>query len=125
MNDMTNSHIVVQRFAYLEPASVAEAIQMLQEHGPRAKVLAGGTDLIVHMKMERSAPEAVISLGKIAGLDRIAVRDGHLSLGARATIRAMELDERIQAHFPALADACVSFSTTQVQTMGTVGGNLG
>jgi len=125
MNETTNSHIVVQRFAYLEPASVAEAIQMLQEHGPRAKVLAGGTDLIVQMKMERSAPAAVISLGKIAGLDRIAIRDGHLSLGARATIRAMELNERIQAHFPALTDACVSFSTTQVQTMGTVGGNLG
>ena len=125
MNEMTNSHIVYQRFAYLEPVSVAEAVRILQEHGPRAKVLAGGTDLIVHMKMERSAPEVVVSLGKIPGMDRIAIRDGQMSLGARATIRALEQDERIQAHFPALTDACVSFSTTQVQTMGTIGGNLG
>ena len=125
MNEMTNSHVLYHRFAYLEPGSVAEAVQLLQEHGPRAKVLAGGTDLIVHLKMERSAPEALISLGKIPGLDRIAIRDGHLHLGARATIRALELDNRIQAHFPALTDACLSFSTTQVQTMGTVGGNLG
>jgi xanthine dehydrogenase iron-sulfur cluster and FAD-binding subunit A len=125
MNEMTNSHVVYHRFAYLEPESVPEAVQMLQEHGARAKVLAGGTDLIVHLKMERSAPDALISLGKIPGLDRIAIRDGHLHLGARATIRAIEQDERIRAYFSALTDACLNFSTTQVQTMGTVGGNLG
>jgi xanthine dehydrogenase iron-sulfur cluster and FAD-binding subunit A len=125
MNEMTNSHIVFHPFAYLEPASVAEAVQMLQEYGAQAKILAGGTDLIVQLKMDRSAPGALISLGKIPGLDQIATRNGHLHLGARATIRAIEQDERIQAHFAALTDACVSFSTTQVQTMGTVGGNLG
>jgi xanthine dehydrogenase iron-sulfur cluster and FAD-binding subunit A len=125
MNEMTNTHIVFQPFAYLEPVSVAEAVEMLQVHGPHAKLIAGGTDLIVQLKMDRSTPAALISLGKIPGLDRIATRDGHLHVGARATIRAMEQDERIRAHFPALTDACVNFSTTQVQTMGTVGGNLG
>jgi len=125
MNEMTNSHIVYHRFAYLEPTSVAEAVRLLQERGPSAKVVAGGTDLIVHLKMERSAPAALISLSKIPGLDRIAIRDGHLHVGARATIRAIEQDERIRAHYAALTDACLSFSTTQVQTMGTVGGNLG
>lgn len=124
MNEMTNSHILTHRFDYLEPATLQEACALLAEYGPRARVLAGGTDLFVHLKMERSAPEAVIGIGKIPGLDRIAARDGRLHVGARATIHAIENDARIRACYPALVDACASFSTTQVQTMGTVGGNL-
>jgi xanthine dehydrogenase iron-sulfur cluster and FAD-binding subunit A len=125
MNEMTNSHILINQFDYLEPASPEEAITLLAQYGNRARVLAGGTDLLVHMKMERIAPQAVISINRIPGLDRIAVQDGHLHIGARATICAIENDPRVQAHYPALTDACASFSTTQVQTMGTLGGNLG
>jgi carbon-monoxide dehydrogenase medium subunit len=125
MNEMTNSHILINRFDYLEPASLQEAVTLLEQFGKRAKVLAGGTDLLVHMKMERVVPTAVISIGKIPGLDRITLQDGHLHIGALATIRAIEKDPRVLAHYPALTDACASFSTTQVQIMGTVGGNLG
>jgi xanthine dehydrogenase iron-sulfur cluster and FAD-binding subunit A len=124
-NEMTNSHILINHFDYCEPGSVQEAVALLSQYGNRAKILAGGTDLLVHIKMERVAPEAVISIGKIPGLDRIAIQDGHLRIGARATIRAVQRDERIQAYYPALVDACASFSTTQVQAMGTMGGNLG
>ena len=125
MNEMTNSHILINQFDYLEPESLQEAVTLLAQYGHRARVLAGGTDLLVHMKMERTAPQAVISINRIPGLDRIAIQDGHLHIGACATIRAIENDTRVRAHYPALTDACASFSTTQVQTMGTVGGNLG
>ena len=125
MNEMTNSHILINQFDYLEPESLQEAVTLLAQYGNRARVLAGGTDLLVHMKMERTAPQAVISINRIPGLDRIAIQDGHLHIGACATIRAIENDTRVRAHYPALTDACASFSTTQVQTMGTVGGNLG
>lgn len=125
MNEMTNSHILHDRFDYYEPVSVSEASALLVHYAGRAKVLAGGTDLLVQMKVERSAPEAVISLGRIAGLERIAIQDGQLHIGARATIMAMQHAPQIRAHYPALLQACASFSTTQVQTMGTVGGNLG
>lgn len=124
MNLMTNSHILINRFDYLEPASLEEAVTLLVQYGKCAKVLAGGTDLFVQMKMERVAPEAIISISRIPGLDRIALQDGHLRVGALATIRAIESDPRVQAHYQALIDACAGFSTTQVQTMGTVGGNL-
>jgi carbon-monoxide dehydrogenase medium subunit len=125
MNEMTNSHILINRFDYLEPASLQEAVTLLGQYGKRAKVLAGGTDLLVQMKMERVVPSAVVSIGKIPGLDRITFQDGHLHIGALATIRAIESDPRVLAHYPALTDACANFSTTQVQIMGTVGGNLG
>ena len=125
MNEMTNTHILHDRFDYYEPATVAEAAQLLAQYAGRAKLLAGGTDLLVQMKVERSAPQALISLGRIAGLDGVAVQDGHLHIGARTTIIAMQRAPQIQAHFAALAEACASFSTTQVQTMGTLGGNVG
>ncbi len=122
---MTNSHILINHFDYCEPTSLQEAIALLADYGDRAKILAGGTDLLVHMKMERIAPQAVISIHRLSGLDRIAVQDGHLHIGARATIKAIECDPMVQSHYQALSEACSSFSTTQVQTMGTIGGNLG
>ncbi len=124
-NEMTNSHILINHFDYCEPGSVQEAVALLSQYGNRAKILSGGTDLLVQMKMERVAPQAVISIGRIPGLDNIVVQDGHLHIGARATIKAIERDPQVQSHYQALAEACNSFSTTQVQTMGTVGGNLG
>jgi carbon-monoxide dehydrogenase medium subunit len=104
--------------------SLQEAVTLLAQCGNRAKILAGGTDLLVHMKMERIAPQVVISINRIPELDRITIQDGHLHIGARATIKAMQHDPSVQAHHMALTEACASFSTTQVQTMGTVGGNL-
>ncbi len=125
MNEMTNTHILVNRFAYAEPATLEEAVDLLAQYGPRARILAGGTDLFVHMKIERSAPEMVISIAKIPGLERIETNDQRLMIGARASIMSLEQDPRVQAYFPAFAEACASFSTTQIQLMGTVGGNLG
>ncbi len=145
---MTNSHILLHRFDYYEPATLDEAIGLLVQYHGRAKILAGGTDLLVQMKMERTAPQAVISIGRIPGLDQITEQEDGLHIGARASIRAIERyqgsgirdqesgcpeggEQRSEARsqrvarYAALAEACASFSTAQVQTMGTIGGNLG
>ncbi len=127
---MTNSHILVNAFDYYEPETVAEAAALLAQHNGRARLMAGGTDLLVQMKVERLAPEAVISLSRIPGLDRIEV-DGRgevtspLRVGARASILSIERHPVVRTHYRALAEACANFSSTQVQTMGTIGGNLG
>ncbi len=71
MNIMTNSHILVHEFTYLEPQTVAEAIDLLAAHGDAARVLAGGTDLIVQMKMERLKPGYVIGIGRLTELKGI------------------------------------------------------
>lgn len=124
MNKMTNSHILVQEFEYLEPTSVRDAIALLSQYGDRARVLAGGTDLIVQIKMERAAPECLISIGKIAGLDTVAFQGDELHIGARTSIRAICDNPQVRACYPALAEACAAFSSTQIQVMGTIGGNL-
>jgi carbon-monoxide dehydrogenase medium subunit len=127
MNEMTNSHILLHRFDFYEPTTLEEAISLLARHDGAAKLLAGGTDLLVHMKMERIAPRAVVSINRIPGLDRIYKNPKGLGLhiGSRATIKAVEKSPDVQVHYQALAEACAAFSTTQVQTMGTIGGNLG
>ncbi|MFB3853160.1 MAG: FAD binding domain-containing protein [Vicinamibacterales bacterium] len=123
-HQMTNSHILLGRFDYLEPASVEEAIGLLEQSGDDARVLAGGTDLVVRMKMERVRPHAIVSLAGIPTLARIETREGALSIGSGATIAAIERDPRVRHDYPSLADACAGFSTTQVQAMATVGGNI-
>jgi xanthine dehydrogenase iron-sulfur cluster and FAD-binding subunit A len=124
MNEMTNSHILVHGFEYLEPGSLEEAISLLREHGDRAQVLAGGTYLLVQIKMERIAPEYVINVGKVPGLEGIAPQDGGLRVGALTKIRAIRNAPQVQAGYAALAEACAAFGSTQIQMMGTIGGNL-
>ncbi|PKO22794.1 MAG: hypothetical protein CVU38_07480 [Chloroflexi bacterium HGW-Chloroflexi-1] len=124
MNEMTNSHILVHEFTYLEPRTVDEAVALLHEHGDRAKLLAGGTDLLVQLKIERIKPDVVIAIHKLPGLKGIVRADGETRIGALTTIRAIRENRCIGEDYPALADACRAFSTTQVQVMGTVGGNL-
>ncbi|MCS7282780.1 MAG: FAD binding domain-containing protein [Anaerolineae bacterium] len=122
---ITNTHILVHEFDYLEPTSVEEAVDLLARYGPEARVLAGGTDLIVQMKMERLAPQYLVSIGRVPGLEGISVQDGRTRIGARTSIRSLRNDPWVRACYPVLAEACASFSTTQVQVMGTLGGNLG
>ena len=124
MNDMTNSHILVHEFDYRDPTTLAEAVALLSKHGSQARVLAGGTDLLVQMKMERLKPAMLISIRRIPGLDVIELRDDGLHLGTLASIHAIRKHPAVRNLYPALAQACASFSTTQVQVMGTVGGNL-
>src|SRR5512136_2922808 len=97
MNEMTNSHILINHFDYVEPGTVQEAVALLAQLGSEARILAGGTDLVVHMKMERVAPQAVISINRIPDLDRIALEDGQVRIGARATIKTIECDPLVQS----------------------------
>jgi xanthine dehydrogenase iron-sulfur cluster and FAD-binding subunit A len=77
------------------------------------------------MKMERVKPEVVININKIPGLNEIKEHpDGSLSIGALATIHALATHPLVRTRYPALAEACISFGSTQVEVMGTIGGNI-
>ncbi|MFQ6099813.1 MAG: FAD binding domain-containing protein [Anaerolineae bacterium] len=121
---MTNTHILVHEFEYVEPKSVAEAISLLSEYGERAQVMAGGTNLLVWMKMEQRSPECLINIGKLPGLAGFSSQDGCLDIGALTTIRAVRDDPQLQVEYTALAEACAAFGSVQIQMMGTIGGNL-
>jgi carbon-monoxide dehydrogenase medium subunit len=123
---MTNSHLLVEDFDYHEPASLPEAFALMERYGEGARLMAGGTHLLVMMKMEREIPQAVINLAHIPGLSGIHVRpgDGALRIGACTPIRAVFANPLVRARYAALAEACASFGSTQIQSMGTIGGNI-
>lgn len=119
----TNTHLLVQEFDYAEPATAAEAAAILAREGDRARLLAGGTDLLVQMKMERHQPTTLVSLAHVPGLSDVTEADG-LTLGATATIRTVAHHPAVRARATALAEACRAFSTVQIMEMGTIGGNV-
>src|SRR4030043_526955 len=120
---MTNTHILVQEFEYLEPKTIEEAAQSLAKHGKKAKVIAGGTDLLVKMKMGEVHPEVLINLSRIPAL-RYLIEEKGFRLGALTTFRDLEKSRTIKGKYTALFEAARSVSSVQIKTMGTVGGNL-
>lgn len=113
------------RFELLQPGSLSEALEIKKTYGERAKILAGGTDLLVLLKDRKLKAEAVMSLRRIRDLDFIRVENGKgVRLGALATHGDVAASGVIQERFPELAEACSQVGAVQVQNLGTVGGNL-
>jgi carbon-monoxide dehydrogenase medium subunit len=112
------------RFELLQPRSLREALQMKQDAGERARLLAGGTDLLVLLKERKVKTEAVISLGRVRELNFIQANQEGITLGALATHSAVAGSEIVKEKFPDVAEACAQIGAAQIQNLGTVGGNL-
>ena len=112
-------------FDYYAPATLPEACSLLTELGPEAKVLAGGTDLLVKMKQGLLAPPAVVSLKNLHDLRAIRYEPGRgLVIGALATHNEVAGSPIVREHFRSLAEAAGQLANNQVRNRGTVGGNL-
>lgn len=113
------------QFDYLAPTSLSEAIGALAHHGPEARVLAGGTDLLLRMKRGQWTPKVVINLKRIPGLREISFDAASgLRLGALATLNDLRLSPVIREHYPALVTAAGTMAGDQVRNIATVGGNV-
>jgi carbon-monoxide dehydrogenase medium subunit len=123
MYTATNTLIVVPEFDYQQPETLADVFALLAEHGDQARLIAGGTDLLVQMKMERVSSTCVISLAGVGELNGITSGDG-LAVGAMTSVRTISLSEPVRKRYAALVEACDAFSTVPIMIMGTIGGNL-
>jgi 4-hydroxybenzoyl-CoA reductase subunit beta len=113
------------KFQLARPRSLGEAIALLEEAGPSAMVVAGGTDLVPNMKHELFTPELVVSLRDVRELYGIGRDDeGALVLGAMTTIEELAASDLVRRHAPALAQAASVISGPQLRSMGTLGGNV-
>lgn len=113
------------QFELARPSSLDEAVRLLAQHGPRALLVAGGTDLVPNMKHELFTPELVVSLADVAELRGIELAsDGWLRLGAMNTLDALSNDARVRERAPALAQAAGLVAGPQLRSMGTLGGNV-
>jgi CO/xanthine dehydrogenase FAD-binding subunit len=114
----------MQKFEYLMPTTVDEAISLLVSHGERARYIAGGTDVMVKIKEGKIHPHYLVSLRRLQGLDHITYKDGELRIGATVTHRMLELSPIIKKEFPILIDAVTNIGSVQVRNVATIGGNI-
>jgi 4-hydroxybenzoyl-CoA reductase subunit beta len=113
------------KFELLSPSMVEEACFLLDKHGPKARILAGGTDLFVAMKLRNIQPTCLISLKGIDGLKGISHHEEEgLKVGAMTPLYQVRKDPFIREHYQALAQAAAVVGSPQIQRMGTLGGNL-
>lgn len=115
----------LQTFAYQRPATVAEAVALLEEHGPEARVLAGGTDLIIRLRDGSARPSLLIDIKRIPELrPGIAERDGVVSIRAGTVMTEVAADERTRREFPALVEAAEVVGSLQIRNRATLVGNV-
>lgn len=113
------------KFDYQEPANLQQTFALLEQHGDDARVIAGGTSLIIWMRQRLLMPKVVISLARIPNFDKIEFneRDG-LSIGAGARHRDIELSPVVKQRYPLLHETFKKVAQPRIRNMGTVGGNL-
>ncbi|HXC71363.1 MAG TPA: xanthine dehydrogenase family protein subunit M [Pyrinomonadaceae bacterium] len=116
--------MIPRSFEYFSPQTLDEAVALLQKLGPDAKLLSGGQSLIPMMKLRLVAPEYIIDINRISGLDYISESDGHLKIGALAREHQLESSESVQIKFPILADTAKVIADPLVRSQATVCGNL-
>ena len=112
------------RFRYESPASAAEAVQLLAQHGEDARPLAGGQSLVPMMNFRLVAPACLVDLNRIDALSFIAMREGALAIGAMTRQAAIEDSDLVARHCPLLAEAVRFVAHRQIRNRGTVGGSL-
>ena len=116
--------IRLPRFENVEPRSVEEACSLLSKHNGQAKVLAGGTDLLVLMKNKLTTSKHLVNIKRIQDLVYIREDNDGLRIGALTTLRSIETSPVVQGRFPILCQAAGAVATRQIQNTATIGGNL-
>jgi carbon-monoxide dehydrogenase medium subunit len=115
----------VKAFDYHAPRTLDEAVALVAEHGPTAKLLAGGTDLIIFMQDGKLAPEVIIDITRIAALNGIEYSEKTgLRLGAGTKMRAIESSPVIQQYYPHLVHGAAEVGSIQMRNLATIGGNV-
>ena len=111
-------------FDYHAPASLADAIALLQQHGDQAKVLSGGQSLLPLLKLRLGAAGHLVDIGRIPGLEYIKEEGGFLKIGGRTRESLLERSEIITSRYPILHDTALVIADPLVRNRATVGGNL-
>lgn len=117
--------MILPQFEYIAPPNLNEACSLTAELGSDAKVIAGGTDVIVAMKDKVIAPKYIVDLKNIEGLDYIDFDpvDGW-KVGSLTKLRTIEKSEIIKRDLPALSDSAHYVASTQVRSKATLVGNI-
>jgi CO/xanthine dehydrogenase FAD-binding subunit len=114
----------MREVSYHAPAEIGEAVKVLAEHGDKAAVLAGGTDLVAQLNYYEIKPDALVYIGGL-GLDYIKEEDGKLVIGAGTTVAQLIASDLVADKFDALVAAARTHGSPATRSTATIGGNLG
>ncbi len=112
------------KFEHVQPASREEVPRLLQEHGPRVRLVAGGTDLYPRMKYGLACPDLLISLRGLPIAPPTVDPNDDLHVDALMTLADLARSQTILEKAPLLSEAALSVGSNQIRHMGTLGGNL-
>ncbi len=112
------------KFNYFSPSSLGETFQLLKDYGDRARLLAGGTDLLAQMKKRAVLPEVIIDLNNASELSLIELADGHLHIGGLVRLAEIGKSPTIREKVPALYKAISVLASPQIRNRATIAGNL-
>ena len=113
----------MKTFEHYAPDSIEELLEMLKSK-PNAKLIAGGTDLLLQMKQGTAQPETVISLKNVEELRGFSVSKNGYRLGAGMTLRGITRSNELTQNFPGLVYAAGVVASEQIRTLATLGGNI-
>lgn len=116
--------MIPSNFEYFAPATLEEALHLLDQHGDDCKILSGGHSLIPVLKLRLNSPATVIDIGRIPELSAIKVENRVLHIGANATHAAIAAAAEIKQHCPLLVETAAQIGDQQVRNRGTIGGSL-
>ncbi len=108
---------------YFEPKTISETLSLLAKFGDQAKIIAGGTDVMVDIKY-REEPSCLVNIKRIPGLNAIEENGAGLRIGPLVTIREMETSPLVRERLPLLWEASHQFASLQIRNTATIGGNI-
>ena len=112
------------KFDYFAPTTLDEALELMGQYGPDAKVLAGGQSLMPMMNLRLVRPAVVVDINRVEGLSGISAADGTVTVGALTRQRALEESDVIRGAFPMMSAAIRHIGHFQIRNRGTIGGSL-
>ena len=115
----------MQDFEYVAPTTLEDAVRLMAESGPRAKALAGGTDILIQLRSGRFQIDRLVDVKNVPELNELSCSEANgLTVGAAVPCCLIYEDETVQQLYPGLVDAAFLIGGIQIQGRATIGGNL-
>jgi CO/xanthine dehydrogenase FAD-binding subunit len=111
-------------FDYKIPKTLSEACDLLWDYGDKARLIAGGTDLVIALRNGDLKPSFLVDVTNIPELRKIEERDGRIFIGAAATHSEIASSSIIKKYGRILSDAVAEIGSPQIRNVGTIGGNI-
>jgi carbon-monoxide dehydrogenase medium subunit len=116
--------MIPNNFEYFAPATIEEALKLVDQRGDDCKILSGGQSLIPALKLRLAAPATVIDVGRVKELKAIKIDGDVIRIGANVTHAEIAANAELKQHCPLLCDTAAQIGDQQVRNRGTIGGSL-